>query len=144
MVIIRFADPQIERLALGYLAGRFSFKTWATGDTMIPEEALAHLAAEGLEFTVKGRAELRARMCAGTRYFSHCGLTTASLFPPIWSAESSSHCVKGSARRRVKLKRSAALGSIRAWFIAMISSVLLSMCLTQWKIVRGLSVSRSG
>ena len=55
MVIIRFADPQMERRALGYLAGRFSFKTWATGDTMIPEEALAHLAAEGLEFTVKGR-----------------------------------------------------------------------------------------
>ena len=58
MVIIRFADPQMERRALGYLAGRFSFKTWATGDTMIPEAALAHLAAEGFEFTVKERAAM--------------------------------------------------------------------------------------
>ena len=40
---------------LGYLAGRFSGKTWANGDTMVPEEALGHLAAEGFEFTVKGR-----------------------------------------------------------------------------------------
>lgn len=55
MVIIRFTDPQTERRALGYLAGRFPGKTWANGETMVPEEALAHLAAEGLEFTVKGR-----------------------------------------------------------------------------------------
>jgi hypothetical protein len=55
MVLIRFVDAQTERRALGYLAGRFSGKTWATGDTMVPEEALAHLAAEGIEFTVKGR-----------------------------------------------------------------------------------------
>lgn len=55
MVIIRFADPQMEIRALGYLAGRFSGKTWANGDTMIPEVALAHLAAQGFEFTVKGR-----------------------------------------------------------------------------------------
>ena len=55
MVMIRFADPQMEIRALGYLAGRFSFKTWASGDTMIPQEALAPLAAEGFQFTVKGR-----------------------------------------------------------------------------------------
>ncbi len=56
MVIIRFADPQMKRRALGYLAGRFSGKTWANGDTMVPDVALAHLAAEGFEFTVKERA----------------------------------------------------------------------------------------
>lgn len=55
MVIIRFPDAGTERRALGYLAGRFAGKTWAHGDTMVPEEALAHLAAEGIEFTVKGR-----------------------------------------------------------------------------------------
>ena len=55
MVIVQFPDSHSERRALGYLAGRFSGKTWANGDTMIPEEALAHLAAEGIEFTVKGR-----------------------------------------------------------------------------------------
>ena len=56
MVIVQFPDPQSERRALGYLAGRFSGKTWANGDTMIPEEALAHLAAEGIEFTVVDQA----------------------------------------------------------------------------------------
>jgi hypothetical protein len=55
MVIIRFNDAAMERRALGYLAGRFSGKSWENGDTMVPEEALAHLAAEGIEFTVKGR-----------------------------------------------------------------------------------------
>jgi len=53
MVIIQFSDPAMERRALGYLMGRFSGKTWANGETMVPEEALAHLAAEGIEFTVK-------------------------------------------------------------------------------------------
>jgi hypothetical protein len=55
MVIIQFSDPAMERRALGYLMGRFSGKTWASGETMVPEEALAHLAAEGIEFSVKGR-----------------------------------------------------------------------------------------
>jgi hypothetical protein len=55
MVIIRFPDSDTERRALGYLAGRFSGKTWPNGDTLVPEEALQHLAVEGLEFTVKGR-----------------------------------------------------------------------------------------
>jgi hypothetical protein len=55
MVIIHFPDPAMERRALGYLLGRFSGKTWANGETMVPEEALAHLAAQGIEFSVKGR-----------------------------------------------------------------------------------------
>lgn len=55
MVIIRFSDPQMEVRALGYLALNFSCKTWANGDTMVPEEALAPLAKEGFEFTVAGR-----------------------------------------------------------------------------------------
>ena len=55
MVVIHFPDPRAEKRALGYLAGRFAGKTWANGDTMVSEEALAHLAAEGIEFTVKGR-----------------------------------------------------------------------------------------
>lgn len=55
MVIIRFADPQMELRALGYLVGRFSLKTWANGETMVPEEALGHLAAEGFEFAVTGQ-----------------------------------------------------------------------------------------
>ncbi len=55
MVILQFPDKAMERRATGYLLGRFSGKTWANGETMVPEEALAHLAAEGIEFSVKGR-----------------------------------------------------------------------------------------
>ena len=59
MVLIRFADSQTERRALGYLCGRFAGKTWANGDTMVSEEALAHLAAENIAFTVTGRPDYR-------------------------------------------------------------------------------------
>ena len=56
MVIIRFSDKETEIRALGYLAGRFSGKSWSNGDTMVPEVALPHLAAEGFSFAVVGRA----------------------------------------------------------------------------------------
>jgi hypothetical protein len=56
MVIIRFADSGSERKALGYLAGRFSFKSWASGETMVPDAALSHLAREGIRFKVEGPA----------------------------------------------------------------------------------------
>ncbi len=65
MVIIQFPDPAIERRALGYLLGRFSGKTWANGETMVPEEALAHLAAQGIEFSVKGRPNYKRRDAPG-------------------------------------------------------------------------------
>ena len=55
MILIRFTDSQMEKRGLGYLAGRFSGKTWATGETLVPEESLPHLAAEGVTFTVAGR-----------------------------------------------------------------------------------------
>lgn len=45
----------MEKRGLGYLAGRFSGKSWANGDTLVPEEALPHLAAEGITFSVQGR-----------------------------------------------------------------------------------------
>jgi hypothetical protein len=54
MILLRFTDPQMERRALGYLAGRFSFKTWVSGETLVPESALAALAVEGITFTVLG------------------------------------------------------------------------------------------
>jgi len=56
MVIIRFADHELEKQALDYLIGRFPFKTWANGDLMLPEKALGHLAAQGMTFHVKGPA----------------------------------------------------------------------------------------
>ncbi len=56
MVIIRFPDSETERRALGLLAGRFSGKSWITLETRVPEEALGFLAAEGVRFSVEGKA----------------------------------------------------------------------------------------
>lgn len=56
MIIIRFPDPELERRALGFLAGRFSFKSWSSGETMVPERALPALATEGIRFSVEGPA----------------------------------------------------------------------------------------
>jgi len=56
MIVIRFPDHEMKHRALGYLAGRFSGKSWGSGEVMVPEEALACLAAEGIRFTVEGPA----------------------------------------------------------------------------------------
>ena len=56
MIRIRFPDSESERKAIGFLAGRFSFKTFSDGCTLVPETALARLATEGIVFTVEGRA----------------------------------------------------------------------------------------
>jgi hypothetical protein len=54
MVIVRFPTMEMRRRALGYLLGRFSGKSWATGEVLVPEPALPHLAAEGIVFSVEG------------------------------------------------------------------------------------------
>lgn len=56
MVKLRFPNSDVERKAIGYLAGRFSFKTFADGYTLVPETALSPLAVAGISFTVEGRA----------------------------------------------------------------------------------------
>ena len=56
MIRIRFTDHEFERRALGYLAGRFSFTSWATGEMIVPEPALASMAREGISFVVEGPA----------------------------------------------------------------------------------------
>jgi hypothetical protein len=56
MIIIRFADEEPKRRALGCLPGRYPGKSWATGEMMIPEQGLAFLAHEGVRFTVEGPA----------------------------------------------------------------------------------------
>ena len=64
MVLIRFPDARSESKALGYLAGRFPFKSWATGETLVAESALAHLAVEGIPFSVLGPAHYEQRIPA--------------------------------------------------------------------------------
>ena len=55
MIVIRFSDPDKEASGLGFLAKRFPGRTWANGDTLVPEAALAPLAEAGFRFTVEGR-----------------------------------------------------------------------------------------
>jgi hypothetical protein len=54
MITIRFADSETKRRALGFLPGRFSFTTWASGEVLVPDSALSALAHEGISFTVEG------------------------------------------------------------------------------------------
>lgn len=56
MIMIRYEDAGAKRQALGFLAGRFTFKSWTTGEMAVPEAALAHLASEGSLFSVEGPA----------------------------------------------------------------------------------------
>jgi hypothetical protein len=57
VVLIRFPDIDSKRRALAYLAGRFPFKSWATGEMLVPEESLPDLAVEGIHFSVEGPAK---------------------------------------------------------------------------------------
>ena len=39
MIRIRYPDLTLKHRALGYLAGRFSFKSFATGEMLVPRSA---------------------------------------------------------------------------------------------------------
>ena len=56
MILIRFPNIESKRAALGSLAGRFAFKSWATGEMLVPEDALPFLAVNGIAFSVEGPA----------------------------------------------------------------------------------------
>lgn len=56
MILIRFPNDETKRRALGSLAGRFAFKSWASGEMLVPESALPFLAVQGVAFTVEGPA----------------------------------------------------------------------------------------
>lgn len=52
MILIRFPNDESKRTALGKLTGRFAFKSWATGEMLVPEDALPFLAVQGIAFAV--------------------------------------------------------------------------------------------
>jgi hypothetical protein len=58
MILITFPTPEAKRAALGQLVGRFNFKSWATGEMLVPEDALPFLAVQGVSFTVESRTGL--------------------------------------------------------------------------------------
>jgi hypothetical protein len=56
MIRIRFPDSATELRALGFLAGRYSFKSWDNGETLVPSAALGALALAGIRFSTVGPA----------------------------------------------------------------------------------------
>lgn len=59
MIRIRFSDASKKREALGFLPGRFSFKSWASGEMLVSEAALGALAQQDISFEVIGRPTYR-------------------------------------------------------------------------------------
>jgi hypothetical protein len=55
-ILIRFPDKETEQRALGKLIPRFAGKSWASGETAVPAQALGFLAEQGIKFTVVGPA----------------------------------------------------------------------------------------
>ncbi len=55
-ILIKFPDKETERGALGKLIPRFSGKSWVTGETAVPAQALGFLAELGIQFAVIGPA----------------------------------------------------------------------------------------
>lgn len=51
-ILIRFADKDTEQKALGKLIPRFSGKSWANGETMVPDAALPFLVLERIPFAI--------------------------------------------------------------------------------------------
>ncbi|MBY0230350.1 MAG: hypothetical protein K2W96_13785 [Gemmataceae bacterium] len=56
MILIRFPNTESKRAALGRLAGRFGFKSLASGEMLVPDDALPFLAVQGIAFSVEGPA----------------------------------------------------------------------------------------
>ena len=56
MILIRFPNIDSKRRALANLAGRYAFKSWASGEMLVPESALPFLGVRGIGFTVEGSA----------------------------------------------------------------------------------------
>ena len=55
-ILIQFPDKATELRALGKLIPRSSGKSWASGETAVPAQALGFLAEQGIKFTVIGPA----------------------------------------------------------------------------------------
>ncbi|HEX4130026.1 MAG TPA: hypothetical protein VHZ24_08280 [Pirellulales bacterium] len=69
MIHVRFPDQDTEERAIGFLAGRFSFKSFEDGTTLVPEAALGAMASEGITFTVAGPAAYE--QAVGTNFCFH-------------------------------------------------------------------------
>jgi hypothetical protein len=67
MIRIRFTDLNAKKRALGRLAGRYPFKSWATGEMLVPEAALGFLATEKISFQIEGPATYNKQITPALR-----------------------------------------------------------------------------
>ena len=82
MILIRFPNTESKRAALGQLAGRFSFKSWANGDMLVPEVALPFLAVRGVRPRRRARrASPRAGRPQSKTEDSHSGVLRSYILP---------------------------------------------------------------
>jgi len=54
MVLIRFTKEDAKRRAVEFLIGDHPFKSWKTGEMLVPEETLALLARQNIPFVFEG------------------------------------------------------------------------------------------
>ena len=54
MILIRFPNEKAKDHALELLLGEYPFKSWQSGELLLPEEALPLLARENVPFTFEG------------------------------------------------------------------------------------------
>ena len=54
MILIRFPNEGGKDRALELLLGEYPFKSWHSGELLLPEEALPLLARENVPFTFEG------------------------------------------------------------------------------------------
>jgi len=64
MITITFPDRETEKLALGFLLGRFSGRILKSGEHFVPESALEALANQNIPFTVQGKATYEQQIAA--------------------------------------------------------------------------------
>ena len=55
MILIRFPNTESKRSALAQLAGRFSFKSWASGEMLVLEDALPSWQSKASRSPSRGR-----------------------------------------------------------------------------------------
>ena len=54
MILIRFPSEAAKDRALELLLGDYAFKSWQSGELLLPEDALPLLARENVPFTFEG------------------------------------------------------------------------------------------
>jgi hypothetical protein len=81
MILIRFPSTESKRLALACLADRFAFNSWATGEMLVPEDALPFLGVQGIAFAVEGPATSPVTKPLAATFFAGVG-SALEILPP--------------------------------------------------------------